>query len=91
MRGRDFTLRDDAAAPGVAIVNDAFVRQYVLNGNPLDQRVIRRTQFAASQTSSTLIVSAFACGRSPAQLPNHAMIGKTTGWSASRERLQCDV
>ena len=37
--GRDFTLRDDATAPGVAIVNEAFVRHYMANGNPLEQRV----------------------------------------------------
>jgi putative ABC transport system permease protein len=37
--GRDFTLRDDTAAPGVAIVNEAFVRQYMPNGSPLDHRV----------------------------------------------------
>ena len=37
--GRDFTLRDDAAAPGVAIVNEAFVRQYMPNLSPLEQRV----------------------------------------------------
>ena len=37
--GRDFTLRDDATAPGVAIVNEAFVRQYMPTGSPLEQRV----------------------------------------------------
>jgi len=37
--GRDFTIRDDATAPGVAVVNEAFVRQYMPNGSPLDQRV----------------------------------------------------
>lgn len=37
--GRDFTIRDDATAPGVAIVNEAFVRQYMPNGSPLDHRV----------------------------------------------------
>jgi len=37
--GRDFTFRDDATAPGVAIVNEAFVRQHMPNGSPLEQRV----------------------------------------------------
>jgi len=37
--GRDFTLRDDATAPGVAIVNEAFVRHHMPNGSPLEQRV----------------------------------------------------
>ena len=37
--GRDFTLRDDETAPGVALVNEAFVHQYMPNGSPLEQRV----------------------------------------------------
>jgi predicted permease len=37
--GRDFTLRDDETAPGVAIVNEAFVRQHMPTGSPLEQRV----------------------------------------------------
>jgi predicted permease len=37
--GRDFTNRDDAAAPLVAIVNEAFVRQYLKDVAPLGQRV----------------------------------------------------
>jgi predicted permease len=38
MAGRDLMPGDDAAAPPVAVVNDAFVRRY-LQGNPLGQRV----------------------------------------------------
>jgi predicted permease len=37
--GREFTLRDDRSAPPVAIVNQAFVRAYVADSNPLGQRV----------------------------------------------------
>jgi predicted permease len=37
--GRDFTKRDDATAPAVAIVNEAFVRQYLKDVTPLGQRV----------------------------------------------------
>jgi putative ABC transport system permease protein len=37
--GRDFTNRDDAAAPSVAILNEAFVRQYMKDVVPLGQRV----------------------------------------------------
>src|SRR6185295_6974069 len=33
--GRDFTRRDDAAAPPVAIVNDAFARRFFPNQSPL--------------------------------------------------------
>jgi len=37
--GRDFTLRDDSAAPTAAIVNEAFVRQFLHSGNPLGRHV----------------------------------------------------
>lgn len=37
--GRDFTVRDDAAAPKVAIVNEEFVRRLIPEGNPLGKRV----------------------------------------------------
>jgi len=39
VRGREFAIGDDAAAPGVAVVNQAFVRQYMASGDPLAQRV----------------------------------------------------
>ena len=36
--GREFTRQDDAAAPGVVIVNEAFARAFIA-GSPLGQRV----------------------------------------------------
>ena len=39
-RGRAFTEQDSASAPRVAIVNDAFVRQYLKDVNPLEQRIV---------------------------------------------------
>ncbi|MDE3197230.1 MAG: ABC transporter permease, partial [Acidobacteriota bacterium] len=36
--GRAFTARDDASAPGVAVVNEAFARRYWPNENPLGKR-----------------------------------------------------
>ena len=33
--GREFTERDDAAAPGVVVVNEAFVRRYLRDQDPL--------------------------------------------------------
>jgi putative ABC transport system permease protein len=39
-RGRAFTEQDSATAPRVAIVNDAFVRQYMKDVNPLEQRIV---------------------------------------------------
>lgn len=36
--GRDFTDRDDASAPKVALVNESFVRQYFGNDNPIGKR-----------------------------------------------------
>ncbi|HXQ73801.1 MAG TPA: ABC transporter permease [Pyrinomonadaceae bacterium] len=37
--GRTFTPQDDADHPGVAIVNEAFVRHYFPNENPLGRRI----------------------------------------------------
>ncbi len=43
LAGREFTERDDAAAPKVAIVNQAFVRRYFGNRNPIGRHVTRGT------------------------------------------------
>jgi predicted permease len=37
--GREFTVRDDASAPKVAIVNQAFAALYLPEGHPLGQRL----------------------------------------------------
>jgi predicted permease len=39
-RGRAFTERDIEGAPRVAIVNDAFVRQYMKDVDPLQQKIV---------------------------------------------------
>jgi predicted permease len=39
VRGRDFTSRDRADAPPVAIVNEAAIRRWFPNGNPIGMRV----------------------------------------------------
>jgi len=39
VRGRDFTDRDQADAPGVAVVNEAFARRYFPETNPVGQRI----------------------------------------------------
>ena len=38
-RGRSFTARDSAAAERVAVVNEAFVRRYLVSADPLTQRI----------------------------------------------------
>ncbi|MGA7684401.1 MAG: ABC transporter permease [Terriglobales bacterium] len=40
LRGRYFTKRDDAAAPGVAVVNEAMARQYWPKSDPLNERIL---------------------------------------------------
>jgi putative ABC transport system permease protein len=37
--GREFTIRDDASAPKVAIVNQAFAARYLPDGHPLGRRL----------------------------------------------------
>ena len=39
LRGRAFTEQDDAAAPGVVIINQAFARKYWPKGDPLQDRM----------------------------------------------------
>jgi predicted permease len=39
-RGRDFTERDDSAAPPVAIVNERLAQQYWKNADPLKDRIL---------------------------------------------------
>ena len=39
LRGRAFTERDDGAAPGVVIINQAMVRHYWPTGDPLKDRI----------------------------------------------------
>ena len=40
VRGRPFTTRDDASAPGVVIINQALARRVWPNSDPLDDRLI---------------------------------------------------
>src|SRR6185436_19134294 len=39
IKGRDFTERDDAKAPGVIIVNEAFARKFFPNEDPVGKRI----------------------------------------------------
>lgn len=40
LRGRNFTERDNGAAPGVVIINEAMARQFWPNGDPLTDRLL---------------------------------------------------
>ena len=40
LRGRDFSIQDDAGSPGVAIINEAMARLYWPTGDPLNDRLI---------------------------------------------------
>jgi putative ABC transport system permease protein len=42
--GRDFDARDRAAAPAVAIVNEAFARKFMTNSNPVGRTIRRRIE-----------------------------------------------
>jgi putative ABC transport system permease protein len=39
-RGRAFTERDDMAAPGVVLINEAMAKQYWKDGNPVGERLM---------------------------------------------------
>ncbi|HSS19163.1 MAG TPA: ABC transporter permease [Pyrinomonadaceae bacterium] len=40
LKGRQFTQRDDAKAPGVIIINEAFARKYFSNEDPIGKRLL---------------------------------------------------
>ncbi len=40
VRGREFTDRDNAAAPGVALINEALAKQYFPKQNPVGQQIV---------------------------------------------------
>lgn len=40
LRGRTFAQQDDAAAPGVAVINEAMARRYWPNSDPLRDRIL---------------------------------------------------
>ena len=40
VRGRNFTEHDDGSAPGVVIINEAMMRQFWPNGEPLNDRIL---------------------------------------------------
>ncbi len=40
LRGREFTERDTASAPGVALINEAFAKQFFPNENPVGQQIV---------------------------------------------------
>jgi len=39
LRGRGFTIRDDAGAPPVALIDESMARKYWPDGNPIGQRI----------------------------------------------------
>ncbi len=47
--GRDFTNRDDASAPSVAIVNEAFVRRWFPEGRPIGRHISAGSSLADMQ------------------------------------------
>ncbi len=53
--GRDFTAHDDAAAPKVAVVNQAFVRRFFGNENPLGRRIEFGNTPNASAASAEIV------------------------------------
>jgi putative ABC transport system permease protein len=54
LRGREFTERDDAQAPPVAIVNQALARRYWPNENPVGKRI-----WLGRRTTSVEVVGVF--------------------------------
>ena len=54
LRGRDFSVDDDARAPGVAIINEAMAHQYWPNGDPLSDHLIIGRGMRAAYTEDPI-------------------------------------
>jgi putative ABC transport system permease protein len=60
LRGRDVTERDVMSAPGVVVVNEAFVRRHFPGQDPVGQRLERGGQWWPGQPTSFEIVGVVA-------------------------------
>jgi len=49
LAGRDFNDRDTPTSPNVAIVNEAFVHEFGIGGNPLGKRIWQKAELGAPQ------------------------------------------
>jgi putative ABC transport system permease protein len=55
LAGRDFTARDRAGAPNVAIVNEAFARRFLNGANPVGQRFWRGAMVGDPEMSYEIV------------------------------------
>ena len=58
--GRDFTAGDDFSGPGVAIVNDAFVKQYFPHEDPIGRAILPRVSSGSPDPLTRTIVGVIA-------------------------------
>jgi putative ABC transport system permease protein len=99
--GRDFARQDDPAGPYVAIVNEAFVQQYI-TGPPIGQRVsvlgsaremqvvgvVKDTAYESLREAPPTVYSAHQQRSSPATFVVHAPGATTAVASAIRAEVQ---
>jgi len=55
LAGRDFNDRDTAASPLVAIVNEAFARQFANGDNPIGRRIWQKAELGKQQMSYEIV------------------------------------
>jgi putative ABC transport system permease protein len=60
IQGRSFTERDDAQAPGVAIINEAFARRFFPDEDPIGRRLLRAHWWRARDDNAYEIVGVVA-------------------------------
>jgi putative ABC transport system permease protein len=58
--GRDFTARDDFSGPGVAIVNDAFVKRYFPQEDPIGRTILPQIASGSPEPLKRTIVGIIA-------------------------------
>jgi putative ABC transport system permease protein len=55
LAGRDFNDRDTATSPKVAIVNEAFARQFTSGANPVGRRIFQKAELGAPQVEYEIV------------------------------------
>ena len=87
--GREFEIRDNAAAPPVVIVNETFVRQYLPNQNPLGRHITRGSR--QMEIVGVVADANYASMREGPPATFYAPLSQTGQWYSFRFYLRTSV
>jgi predicted permease len=79
--GREFTRSDNAAAPKVAMVNEAFVKRFLPNQNPIGRHIGQGTSKPEIQIVGVVKDAKYADMREPPPAVFYTPLPQTTRWN----------